>query len=229
MASENHATRSPNAYPTTSVNRALNFNRDYFRLRDYYETWSTDYDNDVSEENYCGPLMISDLLTSILDNADANNRQLLSSMRIMDACCGTGLVGKELVQRGFSAIEGCDLSPAMTQLARKTQAYGSLYGGVDLTEHNTLIADNRYDATLCCGAFIEGHLPIEAIHELIRMTVPGGLLLFSTRCTFYEAENFANMLDSLVTAKKLSPLASLMNAPYLNEVHAHYLAFRIIQ
>ncbi|AZF21496.1 class I SAM-dependent methyltransferase [Pseudomonas sp. R3-52-08] len=227
MASENNATRTSDAYCATSVNRALNFNRDYFRLWDYYETWSTDYDNDVSEENYCGPLVISDLLTSLLGNADTNNKQPRSALRIMDACCGTGLVGKELTQRGFSNIEGCDLSPAMTQLARQTQAYGALYGGVDLTEHNTLIADNRYDVTLCCGAFIEGHLPIEAIHELIRMTSPGGLLLFSTRCTFYAAENFADLLDSLVAAKKLSSLPSLMNAPYLDEVHAHYLAFRI--
>ncbi|MBK3509561.1 MULTISPECIES: class I SAM-dependent methyltransferase [Pseudomonas] len=227
MASENNATRISTAYSSTSVNRALNFNRDYFRLRDYYETWSTDYDNDVSEENYCGPLVISDLLTSLLGNADTNNRKPRSALRIMDACCGTGLVGKQLTQRGFSTIDGCDLSPAMTQLARQTQAYGALYGGVDLTEHNTLIADSGYDATLCCGAFIEGHLPIEAIHELIRMTAPGGLLLFSTRCTFYEAENFADLLGSLVATKKLSPLPSLMNAPYLDEVHAHYLAFRI--
>lgn len=229
MASENHVTRSSNGSAPTSVNRALNFNRDYFRLKDYYETWSVDYDNDVLEENYCGPRMISDLLTSLLGNVDENNRQLRSSLHIMDACCGTGLVGKELVQRGFSAVEGCDLSPAMTRLARQTQAYRALYGGVDLTEHNTLIADNQYDATLCCGAFIEGHLPTEAIHELIRMTTPGGLLLFSTRCTFYETENFANMLDSLVAAKKISPLPSLMNAPYLDEVHAHYLAFRVAQ
>jgi len=229
MASENRETRSNSPYSATSVNRALNFNRDYFRLRDYYETWSSDYDNDVSEENYCGPKIISNLLTALLGNAQIASRKLHNPVRIMDACCGTGLVGKELSKRGFSIIDGCDLSPAMTELARKTQSYKELYGGVDLTERNNSITENHYDATVCCGAFIEGHLPIDAIHELIRITAPGGILLFSTRCSFYEAEGFSSLLESLVTEQKMAPLQSLMEAPYLDGVHAHYLAFAVIK
>ncbi|PMY64057.1 MULTISPECIES: class I SAM-dependent methyltransferase [Pseudomonas] len=227
MASGNHAIKSSNFLPTTSVNRALNFNRDYSLLKNYYETWAADYDNDVSEENYCGPSILSDLFESLIKKTNFTTAELRPPLRIMDACCGTGLVGKQLAQRGFQAIDGCDLSPAMTDLARQTQAYKALYGGVDLTDTNVLIAENSYDATLCCGAFIEGHLPVEAIHELIRITSTNGLLLFSTRCTFYETEHFEELLTNLVSSKHLTPLPSLMNAPYLDNVHANYLAFEV--
>ena len=222
MASENYAIKGGRPLPPTSVNQALNFDRDYSRLRNYYETWSVDYDNDVSEENYCGPRMLGDLFDSLLPASEARR-----PMRIMDACCGTGLVGKELMLRGFSPVDGCDLSPAMTNLARETQAYATLYGGVDLTEHNPMIADNQYDATFCCGAFIEGHLPTEAIHELMRITKNSGLILLSTRCTFYTAEHFDSLLHKLTASRQLSVLPSFMNAAYLNDVQAHYLAFAV--
>lgn len=222
MASENYASNGVATAPLTSVNQALNFGRDYSRLKNYYETWSADYDNDVSEENYCGPSMLADLFDSL--HRAPRERQ---SLRIMDACCGTGLVGKELMLRGFAPVDGCDLSPAMIHLAHKTQAYARLYGGVDLTEHNPLIADNQYDATFCCGAFIQGHLPIEAIHELMRITTQGGVILFSTRCSFYQDEHFDKFLDKLTASAQLCALSSFMNAAYLNDVQAHYLAFAV--
>lgn len=222
MASESYANDFTPALSPTSVNQALNFKRDYPRLRNYYETWSVDYDRDVSEENYCGPRMLCDLFDSLLPASEARR-----SMRVMDACCGTGLVGKELILRGFSPVDGCDLSPAMTNLARETHTYATLYGGVDLTAHNPVISDSRYDVTFCCGAFIEGHLPTEAIHELMRITKDGGLILLSTRCTFYTTEHFDSLLNELVASKQLSALPSFMNAAYLKDVQAHYLAFSV--
>lgn len=222
MASEHYVGNGARLLPQTSVNQALNFGRDYSRLRNYYETWSVDYDNDVTGENYCGPRMLGDLFDALLPASGARR-----SMRIMDACCGTGLVGKELMLRGVGPVDGCDLSPAMTNLAHETQAYATLYGGVDLTEHTPLIADNQYDATFCCGAFIEGHLPTDAIHELIRMTRSGGFILLSTRCTFYTAEHFDALLNALVASRQLYALPSFMNAAYLDDVQAHYLAFAV--
>lgn len=227
MAIENSATTNISLYPVTPINQALNFNRDYLLLKDHYETWSADYDSDVSGENYCGPRTISDHLLTLLADVKGENAKPLSSLRIMDACCGTGLVGKELQNRGFKVIEGCDLSPAMTDLASQTKCYSALYGGVDLTEKNNFITDDYYDVTVCCGAFIEGHLPIDAVHELIRMTAPAGILLFSTRCTFYESENFPDLLTRLTDEKKISPLQSLMSAPYLDSACSHYLAFTV--
>ena len=94
MASENYAIKGGQPLPPTSVNQALNFDRDYSRLRNYYETWSVDYDNDVSEENYCGPRMLGDLFDSLFPASGARR-----PMRIMDACCGDFRVSMVVIYR----------------------------------------------------------------------------------------------------------------------------------
>ncbi|WP_157836835.1 MULTISPECIES: class I SAM-dependent DNA methyltransferase [Pseudomonas] len=151
-----------------------------------------------------------------------------SSLHVMDACCGTGLVGAELARQGFGHVDGCDLSPAMVREAQKTAAYEALHAGIDLTIANaSLFPDHLYDATLCCGAFIEGHLPARALDELIRITAPHGLVIFSTRRTFYEKEGFADLLDQWVANGELRPAGAIMDASYLDGVAAHYLAYSV--
>lgn len=50
-----------------------------------------------------------------------------------------------------------------------------------------------------CGGFVPGHLPVSALHDLVRMCKPGGLIVIVMR---YEY---------LTTCEELRPLEPLMD------------------
>lgn len=87
---------------------------------------------------------------------------------LLDAGCGTGLVGGELVQRGFSALDGVDLSHGMLNIARSKGIYRQLEIA-DITR--PLPFDpGSYGAVVCVGTFTAGHVGPEG-HVTCRVVV----------------------------------------------------------
>ncbi len=54
--------------------------------------------------------------------------------KILDAGCGTGLVGIALKQKGYESVDGFDLSEEMIKVAAATGVYKSLNSGIDMTK-----------------------------------------------------------------------------------------------
>ena len=83
---------------------------DLDELENIYKNWASEYENDVINlAGYVGHLITSDLLLKYLNNAEA---------KVLDAGCGTGRVGIELVRRGIDSV-GVDLDPKMLEAARQ--------------------------------------------------------------------------------------------------------------
>jgi predicted TPR repeat methyltransferase len=207
--------------PGGSIDHALD-QTTTLSLREYYQQWSLHYDNDVSAQDYCGPTVMVDFLHSVPAAVAMG-----PDCRVMDACCGTGLVGRVLKARGFDHVDGCDLSPAMVEQARTRAAYRHLYGDLDLTRPVPERLQHRYDLVLCCGAFIPGHLPPSGLGGLIDLTRPGGLIVLSVRAAYYADTAFQGYCQGLQRAQRLTLLDSCLNGPYLRDVQAHYLAFQV--
>ena len=76
-----------------------------------YHEWAEYYDQDLIDElSYVAPLEASRLLRShVGQNTD----------RLLDAGCGTGLVGKCLREFGFTNIDGLDYSTSMLKKAKE--------------------------------------------------------------------------------------------------------------
>ena len=47
-------------------------------------------------------------------------------------------------------------------------------------------ADDRFAAVVSAGVFTQGHAPLSGLDELIRVTQPGGLLVFSIARTYLD-------------------------------------------
>ena len=152
-----------------------------------YGEWAEHYDKDLIDEmGYVAPVIASQLLQEYVRDLSA---------RILDAGCGTGLVGADLHQKGYRNLEGFDYSAQMLERAKDKEVYAILHQG-DLTGRLGL-ADNSYDAIISVGTFTCGHVGPAAFDELIRITKPGGHLCFTVRDQAWEEDNYRVVMDKI--------------------------------
>ncbi|MER9826714.1 methyltransferase domain-containing protein, partial [Mesorhizobium sp. M0115] len=102
---------------------------DIGRLAHFYRGWASAYELDVGRDGYCGPMIVAELAGAVQTAYLANER---AAIVILDAGCGTGLVGVELKRLGYELIDGFDLSREMAEKARQTRAYRHVRDDVDL-------------------------------------------------------------------------------------------------
>ncbi len=202
-----------------AIDAALHLDGDPEKVRQFYEEWARNYNIDTSSSAYTGPEIAAKLLQRHLPEP---NKLLL------DAGCGTGLVGVELEKLGYRLIDGFDLSESMTEQAAATGAYRDLLGGIDMMRAAESYADDTYDAILSIGVFTLGHVPPEALEVLLRLVRKGGLLLVSTRTHYYEQTNFQQVVDALIAANRAELVQLVRDAPYNNDGDGHYWVLRKI-
>lgn len=117
--------------------------------------------------------------------------------RVLDAACGTGLVGDGLARFGFRDVHGLDLSPGMLAVAQRKGSYRGLT--LAALGEPLPYADAEFDAFVVSGAFTPRHAPPESFAELLRVTRPGGLALYSLR-TDDPPEGFAGAIERLTAS-----------------------------
>jgi len=156
-------------------------------LEGIYKKWASNYDYDVVElAGYVGHLITSSLLISKLKNKKA---------KILDAGCGTGLVGEILFENNYKNIEGVDFSQEMLDKAIQKQVYQSLRL-VDLTK-NLDYEDNLFDSIICAGTFTCGHVGPKVLLEMVRITKKGGYICFTVRKQEWEASPYKEIINKL--------------------------------
>lgn len=200
-----------------AINAALHLDGDPERVRKFYQDWAQNYNLDTTSSDYTGPAIMAKLLTEFLSDRSA---------RLLDAGCGTGLVGVELQSIGFDSIDGFDLTDAMAEQATATGAYQRVLGGVDMMRASEEYPDTVYDSVLSVGVFTLGHVPPEALNELLSLTRSGGLLLISTRTHYYDQTNFQRLVDDLIASGQIELLRLLRDAPYNVDGDGHYWVFK---
>lgn len=194
-------------------------------LAGFYRRWADSYNVDVEREGYCGPSIVAELVGALQTAYLDEDR---STVRIVDAGCGTGLAGLHLARLGFETIDGFDLSREMAVKARQTGVYREVLEEVDLNQPLSTYKDGSYDIAVCCGVFTLGHVRPSALGELARITRPGGFLLVSTRKSYFDTMPFEAEVSALRRAGVLELTQCLRNGHYVSEEGAHYWVFRVI-
>jgi SAM-dependent methyltransferase len=80
--------------------------------------------------------------------------------------------------------------------ARKKNVYTVLYQQI-LGESLDIFSTNTFDAIVGVGIFTPGHAPSSAFDELVRITKPGGYIIFTMRPDYYESSDFKEKLPAL--------------------------------
>lgn len=157
--------------------------------RAIYDKWSTGYDADCLSQGFRLPGLGAGLLGRYLGDAEGP---------VLDACCGTGLVGETLRLMGYGRIVGCDLSPEMLAFAARTGAYERLE--VADTGAGLPFGDGGFAGFVCVGAFGPGHAPPVTLEHLARVTRPGGIGVFNLLDATFEDQGFPPVLDKLAAS-----------------------------
>ena len=160
-------------------------------LLKYYQGWADNnkYNKDMVDWNYTAPQEAVSILKKYAFN---------KNLRILDAGCGTGLVGIELKKYGYSNIEGVDFSQSMLDLVPQ-----GIYKKIEKIDLNKPLKfkDNMYDVLMCVGTFTYGHVKPKALDELIRITKNRGLICFTINEGIYEEYGFDKKIKELSDSK----------------------------
>lgn len=120
---------------------------------------------------------------------------------VLDAGCGTGLLGDWLGIAGYPAVDGLDLSEGMLAVAAKKKTYRALYRAALGT---TLpFAENAYAGIICTGVFTTGHVGPEGLDDLLRICRPGGAIVLTVKGTIWDS-GFATHVEDLVRAGRIA-------------------------
>ncbi|KAF5872553.1 putative williams-beuren syndrome chromosome protein [Botrytis fragariae] len=157
-------------------------------LQAFYAQWASTYNTHiVALQNYVAPILIAQI---------ARQSPHYPTLRILDAGCGTGLVGVALAESGAMVIDGLDFSPAMLAQARLTGCYRNLLVG-DLLQ-KIEVPDGTYDLVTCAGTFTHGHVgPDPALKEFTRILIPSGLIIATVLEEAWESEGYKAEIEKL--------------------------------
>ncbi len=172
--------------------------------RDLYDQWAQQYDKDLEAEDYAFPKLVVQALLDTLGGPSDDNKQL-EKLSILDAGCGTGLVGIQLARFGATNITGLDISPGMLEVARKTSCYTALETA-DLSKPLAK-SDGSVDSVTCVGTLTRGHVgPQPVLEEFTRVVKTGGVIVATVLDDVWESGGFRAEVDRLRDAGKVQVL-----------------------
>ena len=138
-------------------------------LRERYDVWAADYDSDLDGLKWSAPQAA----------AERCHHFAAPGTELLDAGCGTGLVGVSLAALGHDRIVGFDLSPGMLAKSAARGVYAELCQGSLL--ERLPFGDGRFGCVVAVGVFTVGHVDGSAFAELARVTSAGGHIVIAFR------------------------------------------------
>ena len=166
-----------------------------------YKTWASTYDDDFAKQNdYRSPIEIAKYFEKY-SNED--------NTPILDVGAGTGLIG-ECLNLDSKEIDAIDISPEMLKVATTKNCYSEIIEA-DLSKELS-INDNHYGAIVSAGTFTHGHVGPNGLDELIRVTRPGGLFVFTVHSKLFNKAGFD---------KKLLEIKKSITEPIFHKVDAY--------
>lgn len=168
-----------------------------------YDEWAAGYDADIRSWSYTAPEVVAGIVAERCGESAA----------VLDAGCGTGLVGTALRAAGMRGdIVGIDVSATSLEVAAATGAYTSV-GLADL-QQPLAFDDDSFDALVCVGVMTYVPDVEAACREYVRVVGPGGLVVVTQREDLWEERRCAEVLETL-TSEELWSAEVEGPAPYL--------------
>ncbi|OAR01063.1 hypothetical protein LLEC1_02637 [Akanthomyces lecanii] len=161
--------------------------------RTLYDEWAATFDVEMADkgQDYVAPTLAASYALKVLQPSGRK----IEDVTILDAGCGTGLVGLHLAKVGAKRIDGVDLSTGMLEIARTTGAYNKLEAA-DLTQ--PLAYENgAFGMVVCVGTFTQGHVGPATFEEFVRVTETGGYIIATVLSSIWESQGYKSKVEEL--------------------------------
>jgi predicted TPR repeat methyltransferase len=186
---------------------------DIERLEKAYDGWAEGYDDSVAALGYTNPALVAALFSRLMPDVDGP---------ILDAGCGTGVIGQILSLAGYTMIDGIDLSGGMLKRAEARGVYRKL--GRAVLGEPLEMETASYTGVVSSGVFTVGHAPASAFDEIARVMTPGGVFVVSITDPAFESGGFGDAMARLEQAGLWVPAAtsgSYLPLPNAEPAHRH--------
>jgi predicted TPR repeat methyltransferase len=134
-----------------------------------FDAFANSFEHVLCRLEYRGPQLVQDYLST--------NNFPVTSLKILDLGCGTGLVG-EVLEPYARELVGVDLSQAMLDRAAAKQIYHQLHRS-DITNF-LLSCHEQYDLITCMDTLVYLGRLDEVLALIYQKLKPDGMFLFST-------------------------------------------------
>ncbi len=197
--------------------------RDVDDVTRYYDDWAVRYDGDLADWSYEAPDVAAGQL---LTHASEPNV-------VLDAGCGTGLVGRALRRADFGGtLHGIDVSAESVRIAESTGAYDSV-ALADL-QRPLEVGDDVFDGLLCIGVMTYVPDVERCWREFARVVRPSGVIVVTQREDLWIERRCRAAVDDLAAAGCWDPIEVTDARAYLpghedfaDEVGVHYVVTRV--
>jgi predicted TPR repeat methyltransferase len=173
----------------------------------HYDDWAHAYDGDLASWRYDAPQVAARTVVAHRSSSGHDGA-------VLDAGCGTGLVGAALAGLGVADVDGLDVSAASVELAARRAVYRRL-ATHDLTLVPYPVTDGAYDAVVCVG--VMSYLPdTEAVlREFWRAVRPSGVVVITQREDLWDARDVEGVLGRLRADGSFSSVGWTDPQPYM--------------
>lgn len=147
----------------------------------HFDHIASNYEGMYLRMGYPDPAYVSKLVTKM----SKVEKKAPQDIKVLDFACGTGLVGKNLSEQGFTNIVGLDVSPNMLEEASNKGVYSELH------EHTLGNAadfpaqfKNKFDVVTATGLINNNHMDYQIFEEMILSLKKGGYAVFAARFSY---------------------------------------------
>ncbi|XP_037042536.1 uncharacterized protein LOC119078911 [Bradysia coprophila] len=142
---------------------------DRLEMAHSHNTWKADdYEQKLKVMNYNGHKLAVNHFVEFGVPKDA---------KILDLAAGTGLVGFELSENGYTNIDALDGSDEMLVVAKERNCYQNVMTHLIQKSTKLPIADHTYDHIVMSGALC--HIDFENLPAIIKTCKPGGIICWA--------------------------------------------------
>lgn len=183
-----------------------NLNIDDAKTKKEFDDMMGSYDTMIAEAGYELPQQVPHLL-----------KGLPPEIQILDLCCGTGLVGHELITSGYPNVDGIDFSNNIE--VAKSRGYKNVR---KMNLNNLQPIEKDYDVVLMVGAltYFDDCSIIKKIYDNINFKH----FLFSHRNDLLEPE-FVDFLESMFRLVTIIPdVEYLPNSEHYKDIRVTWFA-----
>ncbi|XP_071100955.1 methyltransferase-like protein 27 [Haliotis cracherodii] len=160
------------------------------QIADMFDDFAEDYEQEYLNVGLRSHVVVGDFMAKTIP------KEQRPKVKILDVAAGTGLLGTELKNHGFTQIDALDPAEKMLNVARRRNIYQRLICAFMNKNRNDTIETDYYDNIVASAAFNEGLLQCDAFQEMIRIVKPGGRINFAVPTKFIN--NSDNLRDRLL-------------------------------